>query len=378
MFFSTNGVAFPERIINLIKMLENTVNNNFVLEIQFSYDGYKPTRESRGIDPNIIINNLKTIITTLNQMTLNKVRILISCHNVVNEKIFNKFGSNNDDNDKEFLEYLKELNDLPYSLINLNKNQSLEIVDHFSPGIVTPYNATKEEGKNLTNFILKADKIGTELESQWWRGLMYQFDESLRHNHCFTLDIIPELMNGNQDLAKYLSNFCGCGYGGYDFKLRYDGTAVHCQNSVGMLKNSSLANRNDLSAQLHLNLIKKNYFPNFLTDSEKDIKKFLLRSKIAKNSSYPCFFSEVLNLMIMLLNSQQIDESYNDYEKLFRHGMIISQNFICWDNCLTSTGSGFGKYAGEIRLYCNGFLDLVEDSQEEFKEKFCKGVNNEN
>lgn len=122
MFFSTNGVAFPERIINLIKMLENTVNNNFVLEIQFSYDGYKPTRESRGIDPNIIINNLKTIITTLNQMTLNKVRILISCHNVVNEKIFNKFGSNNDDNDKEFLEYLKELNDLPYSLINLNKN----------------------------------------------------------------------------------------------------------------------------------------------------------------------------------------------------------------------------------------------------------------
>ena len=55
-------------------------------------------------------------------MTLNKVRILISCHNVVNEKIFNQFGSNNDDNDKEFLEYLKELNDLPYSLINLNKN----------------------------------------------------------------------------------------------------------------------------------------------------------------------------------------------------------------------------------------------------------------
>ena len=101
---------------------------------------------------------------------------------------------------------------------------------------------------------------------------MYQFDESLRHNHCFTLDIIPELMNGNQDLAKYLSNFCGCGYGGYDFKLRYDGTAVHCQNSVGMLKNSSLVNRNDLSAQLHLNLIKKNYFPNFLTDSEKDIE----------------------------------------------------------------------------------------------------------
>jgi hypothetical protein len=54
LFFSTNGVAFPDRIVNLIKKVDSIVNKTFKFELQFSYDGAKATKESRGIEPSII------------------------------------------------------------------------------------------------------------------------------------------------------------------------------------------------------------------------------------------------------------------------------------------------------------------------------------
>jgi hypothetical protein len=49
------------------------------------------------------------------------------------------------------------LSDLGLYFHSLNSNSRVNVADHFSPGLINPYNATKNEGINLTKFMKKAD-----------------------------------------------------------------------------------------------------------------------------------------------------------------------------------------------------------------------------
>jgi hypothetical protein len=106
LFFSTNGVGFTDSIISFIKIIDLIVKNNFQLKIQFSYDGFEWTKKSRGINSQIILNNIMKIIEELNKIELQNLKITFQFHNVISKEIFSIFAdeSNNDD----LFDYLKE------------------------------------------------------------------------------------------------------------------------------------------------------------------------------------------------------------------------------------------------------------------------------
>lgn len=386
LFFSTNGVAFPERIVNLTKTIDAIVTKPFDFAFQFSYDGYEATKNLRGIAPEIIINNIEKVILSLNEIKYNNIKIHISFHNVLSSDLINKFGLNSTENDSEFLEYLNELSSLSLHFHYLNKNPAIHVSDIFVPGIEAPYNATAEEGKRLYNFFRKADILGKNLDINWWKHLLFKYNEHLvKDSSTDSLDIfdaltINKLSENYADLVQQLSKGTGCGSNYYNLKVRYDGTIIHCQNAIALLNPVEYEDRTGLNYDLHRELIKHNYYPNLLKEEDElAVQKALLRGKLFKNSSFVFFVSEILNLLVLLADSNQIDISYKDNPtKMFKHAARLAVSFMCWDNNLNITGSGFGKLIGELRFYCNGFLDLVDEKKDEYiQERHERNSNND-
>lgn len=385
LFFSTNGVAFPERIVNLTKIIDSVVTQPFDFALQFSYDGYEATKNLRGIEPEIVINNIEKVIFGLNENRYKNIKIHISFHNVLSSDLINKYGLEDTKNDNEFYEYLKELSQLSLHFHYLNTNSAVYVSDIFVPGIEAPYNATAEEGKHLYNFFKKAEVIGKDLDINWWKHLLYKHNEHLTKNKSSdSIDIFDKITSNSlsedySDLIKTLSSSTGCGSNYHNLKVRYDGTIIHCQNAIALLCPDEYQDKDGLTYDLHRELIKNNYYPNLLKESDSlSVQKTLLRGKLLKESSFPFFASEILNLLILLSESNQIDISYkNNPQKMFKHAARLAVTFMCWDNNLNSTGSGFGKLIGELRFYCNGFLDLVDERKDEYlQERHERNTNN--
>ena len=371
-YFSTNGVAFPNRIVDLAKHMDEIVDKPFDFGFQISYDGYEATKNLRGIKPEIIIQNVETIILALNKIEFKNLKINVSFHNVLSAAIINKYGGSDEYND-EFYKYLDELSSLGMHFHLMNTNANVVVHNLFTPGIEVPYNATAQEGKNLCNFIEKATQIGKNLDVQWWIHILYKFNEYLEYtDKQNNLDVFPVITsylpteNEYDNYVKSLSTAMGCGSNYDDVKIRYDGTILHCQNGISFLQMADYADKEELTYNIHKEIVPRKYYPNLLKDEDElEVYKSLQRGHLFRTSSFPFIVSEVLNLMIILLKCNQIDESYNDYTKLFSHALKLSQIFICWDNNLNTTGSGFGKLAGEIRFYCNGFLDIVVQAEKD-------------
>ena len=92
LLFSTNGVANVVEIINLIKIINNITNKKFILNLQFSFDGYEQTLSHRGISPNIIIDNIINFIEELNKIDLKLLTVNILPHNVIDQETFTMFS----------------------------------------------------------------------------------------------------------------------------------------------------------------------------------------------------------------------------------------------------------------------------------------------
>lgn len=184
------------------------------------------------------------------------------------------------------------------------------------------------------------------------------------------LHIIHRLITSGYDekYVKPLSSGASCGFGDYDLKIRYSGEIVYCQNIVPLINIEEYEDREGLRFEVAREMNKHIYHPNGLIDEHKPyLEKFIYKARTIKESSFPFFFTETLNLMFLLIDCDQLDESYkNDYDKIFRHAYYMSHLTTCWDNNVAQTGSGFGRTAGQIRFFCNGYMDLLEEHIEEF------------
>ena len=365
IMFSTNGVAFADRIIAFVKMLKQTVKNNlFTFELQFSYDGYKNTKEKRGADPERIKNNVKTFLTELNNIELpDTFNIQINFHNVIDDSIINLYAD--DKNADELKVYIEELIELENEFMNLNTNPQVD-VSNFSPGIISPLNASVQDGKNLVKFFNNCEKIGEHCDNKFWRGLAHlsvlgpiRFDYETDGKK-----LIKSLLNGDlkeQEIAR-LSSMCGCGYGYGALKIRYDGTLAHCQNGALMgLTDEELEGQDGLVYEVQKAKIKHGFYPNVFSSSDEELDRYLYLSYLNSRDSFPHLFLQSLNLMIMLLSVHQIDQSYNDVDKLLRHAYYMAFVGSCPHNNMTETGSVVRRSVGWFRFLCNGFLDICEE-----------------
>ena len=371
VFFSTNGVSYYERIVNLAKMLDDTLVNqeNPTLDIQLSFDGTELTEKNRGIPAEIILNNLTNLLKELNKIKFKRLQIMFKPHNVFTIETAEELLLS----DKKFYEYFNDLKEVSERLSNCIENENVKILPYFLPTLENPANATVEQGKIYARFFQKCIDLHPE-PFQAWENLTkaFSFFPDIAKEWGLTVeDIISkiafqEVINDDdarfQDILANLSRATFCGWGTGSLEMRYDGTVMHCHNAIYGLEEQNIKDRTGLKYDIHKAILEKNYFPNLLTSPIEDVKKFYEKSSIAADYSFPWYYSETLSLMALLLRADQISPIYKEKpELLLRHAFIMCMIIPCWDANLITTGSGLGKYAGWIRLHCNGFIDYIDE-----------------
>lgn len=396
MFFSTNAVSNIRSITNLINVIDNIVDDVFNFEFQCSYDGYYSTKNYRGIDPSIIINNVKELILNLNELNLKYVKVKMAHHNVVSRGLIKYLMQS----DETIYEYWKEFEDLfkEYEKINTNRNVR---INPFSPGIENPVNASKEEGEMLANFYKKSDKLCKGLKHLGYKGLLGQNSRSIEY-----VGAVLKILNKNKEkienIKHYLytnsnnifddinkvvklglfnniydesihktiverlsdSLFCGAFWGA--LKIRYDGTLLYCQNNIHNFNYELMKNKEQKVENINaMTLIEKKYYSNLITNYEEDSKaleKILHFIALGHKEGFCRLYTIIINLMNLLSENNQIHESYKtDKEKMIRHAYYLCYSTNCIDNLLKTCGSTSAQTIGQIRFYCNGYMDLLDE-----------------
>lgn len=368
MMFSTNGVGFIDDIINFIVLVDNTVKQNFNITIQFSFDGYENTKNHRGINPDIIINNIIDFLTKLNNISLKLTNIIIQCHYVVDDATINKYAD--EINQKELFYYLRDFSDLSDKFMILNKNNKVTI-NPFSPGLINPYNASVQDGKNLAQFYKNCEKTGEIIPHKTWRGLTYQFFEKIIEldfekvkDFIYSIGFDKPI---DTEMLKILSEKINCGFNYSGVKVRYDGKLIICQNAIMGLSSKELKDRQDSDSIIQSRKLFHNFYPNILTDNDEIIDEYLRQIKLEHEETFFIAYSQVASLMSLLLYSNQIDSKYNNKEEFLKCAYNLTTMLNCAYNGIMQTGSMYGKHIGYLRFFCNGFMDILNEEYEKYK-----------
>jgi hypothetical protein len=137
---------------------------------------------------------------------------------------------------------------------------------------------------------------------------------------------------------------------------------MHCQNVVHLIKEENCKRMEGQEYRMAEQMIKHRFYPN-LAKNPEDLENYKIfeRMSLYKESGYPQLLCNLINLMKILRDANQIDESYQNDEKLLRHAFMLSWFNNCLDAEYRLNGGALTKYIGFIRLHCNGFLDIVDD-----------------
>lgn len=366
--FSTNMVQYPERILEFIQTVDNLCKNRlkkekFNLAVQFSYDGYENTKKNRGIEPEIILNNIEFFIKSLNDLKLEKTNIKIHFNNVLAKEEIIKLN-----NLEKVKNYWENLDKVSKKYIDLNTNPNVTISRKFGAGLEFPVNASKEEGEKFSNFIKLCKELDSKYNDEKYKGyyqIINRLSDGYRilHNSFKSFDdFITHFTNYDFDtnFIKHMSRplFCGPGLGG--LKIRYDGSLIHCHNVIHHTTLNSFNNKTGWKYEGLKALSTHNFYPNAIKDSDEILEEYFYRMHILQNTSFPHIYSLVVRTMVELRDINQIDKIYFDNEILLKHALLIVRLVTCLDGNYQMLSSGAGVWAGMIRYYCNGALNQID------------------
>lgn len=361
--FSTNGVSNTHKILDAINIIDNIIDKEFNFSVQFSIDGSQYTKENRGIEVEIILNNIENLIKELNKIKLQKIKVDFHLHNVLGQNVFTSLKTL-----EEIDSYWEELNNFAKKLKNLNLNKNVFFADLCYPSLEMPIKATQQDGIDLYNFIYYSN-IGKGKDNLF--GMiknLFKPNITLK-NENLTLDdlilIISNLDCNQKDKIDFFNNLsrgCGCGNQISSLKMAYNGEMVFCQTAMFKRREEDFINYVDDSDPFFHNLVKHNRYINILTASQKEIENYFNFYKEYNLSAFGIKFTNCLNLMLWLSDSNLIEPVYKtNKKKLLRHAFICAGIQKCAHNDIIETGSIYGRSVELIKLYCNGFISIVED-----------------
>lgn len=367
--FSTNGVAYYDRMIYFIQKVDEVAKKDILFEIQVSHDGKYSTEKYRGVKSSVILNNIENFFKELNKLNLKRAKVRIHFHGVCSRSLIKTLVNN-----KEAIrDYWTEWDSIVENYRNICSNPRVSI-NSWSPGMETPVNASKEEGEMLADFYRQSYEIYEEgnfkfFDKNTYEGLADQVIRVFKNGVFVPVGTIEEIIfklakySYDEKTIKFLSRMLYCGPFYSTLKFRYDGTLVHCQNVIHCLDVEDIKDRPEQEYKLGVASVEHGHYPQGKTSFVKntELQKMFYRGKIMHEQSFPQIFTITVNLMKILLDAGQIHESYSDYEKLMRHAFMISFPSACMDSEQRLDGTAIGRYVGLIRYYCNGFMDFVEE-----------------
>lgn len=368
--FSTNGVANIDKIVEFIKVVNDTSKLKAQIQFQMSWDGDFSTESLRNLNKDVVLNNFKLLITELNKLILNNCTVSMTIHGVITRQLIEHLDSV-EKVQNFYLSSCQRIHDIAI----LNANKSVHIHENFDLGWENPMPASQDDGIQFCNFFKRGLTLNKEqfFSNEYPPTQLIKFvkhvPSNLKVSNIKDADkIILDLLNKtNQNFSQQLdqmSRQIGCGPFVGVLKIMYDGTLLICQNFMFdrfWNQNDELAP--DVNTQIRQNLNKFKFFINPLDDSytDKDFENMFGRFEELKTTSFLYTYYQVLILMYYLALSKQIDISYSiDYNKLIRHAFIITYLQQCPYNNIIMTGSLFNRDSGLIRWYCNGILDEIE------------------
>lgn len=374
IMFSTNSMAYGERIVDFIKKIDETVNHPFCLDLQLSYDGDESTNEIRYADSSIIYNNIAYIINEVNKLNLTHLQVHMRFHGVVSMDLLNRL-----DNAEKIMKYHKNLYRYSAELSKLNTNKNVEVEAVVGLAIENPLDASSEEGIKLANFVNISKRLSLEYFKDCRAHPVGPIDTFLlqykrleqdvlnrpfcKRNNIHNLNELLNRMGHDEAFKKMVYHalnpmlYCGGAYG--ELKLMYDGTMPGCQNSIYDTNLDFLPTDDSLKTQVKRSLVSHGYYINPITASDEEIQSYLDLFLTCKERSLEFIHKTLLNRMMWMVKLNQIDPSYRDPNKLLEHSFLLAIFNCCSYNNQVTTGSIFLRHNGIIRIFCNGFMDQI-------------------
>ena len=376
IFFSTNGVAFPEKLIDLIMTMEKVANRPINLQIQFSYDGDYSSANIRGDKDVKVLQHFKTVADACNNVKFNHVNVEFFLHGVVSFELVRTIGNDED----KIHQYWDAFDELAIEINELNRNRKIHIFPKVSVTEEMPYKCSAEDGVMMYNFFYKSLMHNIKnapldlfhLASHFSRVITKGWPND-RHEDLDT--IMTNIMQSLQDpfflidnsvLTKTLSNGFFCGSGSGELKIMYDGTLVSCQNSIYETDFDGLdCSLTDIETATKKSWIEHNIFLNTRTCSDEDIEYYRYKFMTGRSQTFWHVFNTTLSTIYYLAKSKQISFLYLENPlKMVKHAFILSFINQCYYNNGILTGSMWAKDTGIIRRYCNGIADILEEYED--------------
>ena len=364
IFFSTNGGTNPTIIYNLIKDIDAIIDHEIEIAIQYSYDGEWSCREERLINPELVKNNQKKLVSLLNMTLLNHVQIRFCWHGVVSFNLMYHLLETNGIED-----YLKELDNTVFESAKTVSNPNCKTYP-ITLGLEQPYQASTDDGLVLRDFLEKGLRIELYYKFHFANPMRMflvtlmgraNFEDKVFDDDKWTQILIDIFNSTELNTVSIKGNACGT----YktELKFMYDGTLIGCQNFLFSTSKEHLIDSSPMFKTVKENAIDHHLFIN-LTDPNltiEDADKVFNRFQILHQASFVTEYQSLLNTIILLATAGQASSEYlTNKEKLFIHAFMIIRFNSCFFNHMVTTGTTFLEPINLCRALCNGALDIAE------------------
>ncbi len=364
IFFSTNGMDFIDDIYNFIITIEKNALQPIELVLQLSYDGEYGENNIRGGKAEKIKDNFIYLNTLLNQTFFNLVKIKINPHGVISTKIIKDLNTI-----EKVDQYFNEIENFLITMKTSSTNRNV-YWNNFTLQLQNGFEATTEDGINLTSFLQRCSSVQ---KKKHYEILKHPLDfstlapgatftkiyEQMKQNEINTIDdYIEQFFYKNKQKE---SPFCHPIFG--DLKIMYDGSILICQNYMFDTQIDAEKISNNIFDQSRYNITThgNNISPLKVTNNE--LNKYLSTiDNLLFGDTATFMIHSIVNLMIILSKTGQISSSYaQNIEKTVKHACLLFTICCCPFNILIASGSQLIRNTSEIRFYCNGALDLIEE-----------------
>ena len=370
-FFSTNGMAYPERIVDLVLTFEKLWENKdkpLEFTLQFSYDGDLSTNNIRNAESTTIQKNLLYIINELNKYQINNIIFKPHVHGVVSLELLKLL-----DTPEKVLDYYNNMADWIEPFLDLSTNFNVKFDYSPSLSLEAPVDATSEDGWRLTRFAkwtqqLDRRKLHSDYINQTIKYLFSPpFATAFIAAACNEITIddwvtrILQDRNYYDEATRFLSPNIFCGTNKFSIKIMYDGTLISCQNNIfDRDKRYATADTPELKS-IKDSWVDHHLFINPIHDTDKQIETVLELFNTTQTTSWRFLIEHYIITMYWLARAGQIDVKYceNEYV-LVKHALMLIKYNQCVYNNYIKTGSAFMRGNGWFRLFFNGYADVLE------------------